>query len=81
MSKNIGKDIARIAELETETAVGTDALISTCYHLMRGAERLSMLAEDAEEDGDKEIARFLAETRAEFIRRAEFGKKLLAENL
>jgi hypothetical protein len=81
MAKNIGKDIAKVAEHEMETSESTCALISTCYHLLHGAERLAIQAEDAEEEGEKDIARFLTETRQEFIRRADIAKRLLAENL
>lgn len=52
-------------EAETGTPDSTYALISTAYHLLQGAETLGMFIDDANEDGQEEVAEFLEETRDE----------------
>jgi hypothetical protein len=80
MNKNTNNDMSA-ADEDTGTSDCTYALISTCYHLLQGAETLSMFVEDAEEEGDEETVRFLTETREEFTRRADRAKELLAKAL
>lgn len=84
-SPNTGSSDGRMPErdddMDTGTPDSTYALISTAYHLLQGADTISMFIEDAEEDGNEEIAEFLEETRAEFIERAEEAKRLLASVL
>jgi hypothetical protein len=66
---------------ETGTRDITYDLISTAYHLLQGAETLSMYIEDAEQEGNQELAQFFRETKDEYSRRADKAKQLLASHV
>ena len=53
-------------------------LISTAYHLLQGAETITLYIDDAEQEGDQELAQFFRETKDEYTRRADQAKQLLA---
>jgi hypothetical protein len=56
-------------------------LISTAYHLLQGAETVTMYIEDAEQEGNQELAQFFRETKDEYTRRADQAKQLLATHI
>ncbi len=55
-------------------------LISTAYHLLQGAETVTQYIEDAEQEGNQELAQFFRETKDEYTRRADRAKQLLAKH-
>ena len=63
---------------DTGTRDVTYDLISVAYHLLQGAETISMYIEDAEQEGDEELARFFRETKDNYTKRADEAKQLLA---
>ena len=66
---------------DTGTRDITYDLISTAYHLLQGAETVGKYIEDAEQEGNQELAQFFRETKEEYQRRAERAKQLLASNI
>ena len=56
-------------------------LISTAYHLLQGAETVTQYIEDAEQEGNHELAKFFRETKDEYTRRADRAKQLLATHI
>lgn len=56
-------------------------LISTAYHLLQGAETVTTYIEDAEQEGNQELAQFFRETKDEYTRRADQAKQLLATHI
>jgi hypothetical protein len=56
-------------------------LISTAYHLLQGAETVTQYIEDAEQEGNQELARFFHETKDEYTQRADRAKQLLARHI
>jgi hypothetical protein len=74
MSRNISDN----SQGDTGTRDITYDLISTAYHLLQGAETVSLYIADAEQEGDQELVQFFRETKEEYSRRAEQAKRLLA---
>lgn len=74
MSRNVSDD----SQGDTGTKDITYDLISTAYHLLQGAETVSLYIADAEQQGDQELVRFFTETKDEYTRRADQAKQLLA---
>lgn len=74
MSRNVSDD----SQGDTGTKDITYDLISTAYHLLQGAETVSLYIADAEQQGDQELVQFFRETKDEYTRRAERAKQLLA---
>ncbi|HEX8652055.1 MAG TPA: hypothetical protein VF708_14535 [Pyrinomonadaceae bacterium] len=74
MSRNVSDD----SQGDTGTRDITYDLISTAYHLLQGAETVTMYIEDAEQGGDEELAQFFRETKDEYTNRAARAKQLLA---
>lgn len=68
-------------QANTGTRDVTYDLLSVAYHLLQGAETVSMYIEDAEKEGNKELAQFFRETKDEYARRADRAKQLLATHL
>ena len=56
-------------------------LISTAYHLLQGAETVTQYIQDAEQEGNQELAQFFRETKDEYTRRADRAKQLLANHV
>ena len=56
-------------------------LISTAYHLLQGAETVAMYIQDAEQEGNQELAQFFRETKEEYQRRAKRAEELLSSHL
>ena len=65
---------------DTGTRDITYNLISTAYHLLQGAETISIYIEDAEQEGNQELAQFFRETKDQYTRLADRAKQLLASN-
>ena len=74
MSRNVSDN----SQGDTGTRDITYDLISTAYHLLQGAETVSLYIADAEQEGDQELVQFFRETKEEYSRRAEQAKRLLA---
>lgn len=74
MSSNISDN----SQGDTGTRDITYDLISTAYHLLQGAETVSLYIADAEQEGDQELVQFFRETKEEYARRAQQAKQLLA---
>ena len=74
MSRNISDN----SQGDTGTRDITYDLISTAYHLLQGAETVTLYIADAEQEGDQELVQFFRETKEEYSRRAEQAKRLLA---
>jgi rubrerythrin len=68
-------------DIETGTTDVTYDLISVIYHALQGAENYEVYAEDAEDAGEDEVARFFRDIQAEEMRRAERAKQLLTGRL
>jgi hypothetical protein len=66
---------------DTGTRDITYDLISTCYHLLQGAETVSLYIADAEQEGNQELVQFFTETKEEYQRRADRAKQLLTSHL
>lgn len=66
---------------DTGTRDITYDLLSTCYHLLQGAETVAMYIADARQEGNQEIISFFEETKNEYQQRAERAKQLLAAHL
>ena len=66
---------------DTGTRDCTYDLISTAYHLLQGAETVSLYLADARQDGDQELIQFFQETKDEYTRRAERAEQLLAKHI
>ncbi len=56
-------------------------LLSIIYHALQGAETYEKYINDAEQNGDTELAQFFREVRDQNTKRAEQGKRLLATRL
>lgn len=72
-------------ETETEMDTGTldihYNLVSVLYHALQGAALYAEFAEDAEAEGDTELAEFFTEIQDEERDRAERAKEYLMERL
>jgi hypothetical protein len=66
---------------DTGTRNTTYNLISASYHLLQGAETLSLYIADAEAEGDQELVQFFQETKEEYTRRADRAKELLVRHI
>lgn len=66
---------------DTGTRDITYDLISTAYHLLQGAETVSLYIADAQQEGNQELVQFFQETKDEYTRRAERAKQLLTSHL
>ncbi|WP_434045801.1 MULTISPECIES: hypothetical protein [Sorangium] len=56
-------------------------LVSVLYHALQGAETYSQYVQDAQKQGDQELATFFSEVRQEELRLAERAKHLLGQRL
>jgi rubrerythrin len=56
-------------------------LISVLYHALQGAETYAQYTQDAEREGDKELAQFFREVQEEEKQRSERAKKLLGRRM
>jgi hypothetical protein len=65
---------------DTGTRDITYDLISTAYHLLQGAETVTMYVEDAEQEGNEELAQFFRETKDQYTRLANRAKELLTRH-
>ncbi len=66
---------------DTGTRDITYDLLSTAYHLLQGAETVSLYVADAVQEGDEELIQFFRETKDEYTRRADRAKALLAKHI
>jgi rubrerythrin len=65
----------------TGTQDTTYNLLSIIYHALQGAETYEKYINDAEQNGDHELAQYFREVRDQNVKRAEQGKQLLAARL
>ncbi|HWK89710.1 MAG TPA: hypothetical protein VNP72_06930, partial [Longimicrobium sp.] len=72
-----------MAEDTGNTGTGdlTYNLVSILYHALQGAETYDQYARDADQEGDKELAQFFRDVKAENGRRADRAKQLLHTRL
>jgi hypothetical protein len=56
-------------------------LVSVVYHALQGCQTYEQYAQDAEQEGQQEIAQFLREVMQEDQRRADRGQELLMQCL
>ncbi|WP_437735318.1 hypothetical protein [Sorangium sp. So ce1335] len=56
-------------------------LVSVLYHALQGAETYAQYVQDAQRQGDQELATFFNEVRQEELRLAERAKHLLGQRL
>ena len=56
-------------------------LVSVVYHALQGAETYGIYANDAEQDGQRELAQFFREVQEESLKRADRAKELLKRHL
>lgn len=66
---------------DTGTRDTTYNLVSILYHALQGAETYDQYIEDANGQGDNELAQFFGDVKEEEKRRADRAKKLLASRL
>ena len=69
------------AKANTGTQDTTYNLLSVVYHALQGAETYEQYINDAEQQGDTELAQFFRDVRDENTTRADRGKQLLATRL
>ena len=69
------------AKANTGTQDTTYNLLSVVYHALQGAETYEQYINDAEQQGDTELAQFFRGVRDENTTRADRGKQLLATRL
>ncbi|MFL6208034.1 MAG: hypothetical protein ACJ74W_04250 [Pyrinomonadaceae bacterium] len=69
------------ATTNTGTTDVTYNLLSVVYHALQGAETYEQYINDAETQGDQELAQFFRDVRDENTKRADRGKQLLATRL
>ena len=69
------------AKANTGTQDTTYNLLSVVYHALQGAETYEQYINDAEQQGDTELAQFFRDVRDENTKRADRGKQLLATRL
>jgi len=69
------------AKGNTGTQDTTYNLLSIVYHALQGAETYEMYIEDAEQQGDQELAQFFRDVRDHHTELADRGKQLLAQRL
>ena len=69
------------AKANTGTQDTTYNLLSVVYHALQGAETYEQYINDAEKQGDTELAQFFRDVRTENTTRADRGKQLLATRL
>ena len=65
----------------TGTQDTTYNLLSIIYHALQGAETYEKYINDAEQQGDTELAQYFRDVRDQNVKRAEQGKHLLAARL
>ena len=65
----------------TGTQDTTYNLLSIIYHALQGAETYEIYINDAEQNGDTELAQFFRDVRDQNVKRAERGKQLLKTRL
>lgn len=65
----------------TGTQDTTYNLLSILYHALQGAETYEKYINDADQNGDAELAQFFRDVRDQNVQRAERGKQLLAARL
>ncbi len=65
----------------TGTQDTTYNLLSVVYHALQGAETYEMYINDAEQQGDQELAQYFREVRDSHKQSADRGKQLLAARL
>ena len=56
-------------------------LISVAYHALQGAETSGIYANDAEQDGNGELAKFFRAVQGDYLKRADEAKQLLKGQL
>ena len=56
-------------------------LISVAYHALQGAETYGIYANDAEQDGNRDLADFFRRIQEESLKRADEAKGLLQRHL
>ncbi|WP_437929123.1 hypothetical protein WMF37_07595 [Sorangium sp. So ce291] len=56
-------------------------LVSVLYHALQGAETYGQYVQDAQKQGDQELASFFSEVRQEELRLADRAKQLLGQRL
>ncbi|MGK3966315.1 hypothetical protein WMF38_19290 [Sorangium sp. So ce118] len=56
-------------------------LVSVLYHALQGAQTYAQYVQDAQKQGDQELATFFGEVRQEELRLAERAKQLLGQRL
>jgi rubrerythrin len=56
-------------------------LISIAYHALQGAETYDQYIQDAEQDGNRDLAQFFRDVKEENKRRADRAKQLLGQML
>ena len=69
------------AKANTGTQDTTYNLLSIVYHALQGAETYEQYINDAEQQGDQELAQFFRDVRDNHTQLAERGKLLLAQRL
>jgi len=69
------------AKVNTGTQDTLYNLLSIIYHALQGAETYEKYINDAEQNGDQELAQFFREVRDVNTQRAERGKQLLSARL
>jgi rubrerythrin len=65
----------------TGTRDVTYNLVSILYHALHGAETYDQYIQDAEQDGDRDLAQFLREVKNQNEQRADRAKQLLAQRV
>jgi rubrerythrin len=69
------------AKANTGTQDTTYNLLSIVYHALQGAETYEQFINDAEQQGDQELAQFFRDVRDQTTKLADRGKQLLAQRL
>ena len=88
--KSTGKTSAKSGSKTASQSGGTGArgtsdvsynLISVIYHALQGAETYGIYANDAEQDGNAQLATFFREVQQDSLDRADRAKALLKRHI
>ena len=81
MTQRKSKSGGQMGGKMTGTRDTTFNLISILYHALEGAETYNKYIQDAESDGDRELAQFFQQVKDEELERAERCKEHLTRYL
>jgi hypothetical protein len=80
-AKSVSKTASKVGGAQRGTSDVSYNLISVIYHALQGAETYGVYANDAEQDGNAQLAAFFREVQQDSLDRADRAKALLKRHL